>query len=90
MVLCGFATANDCGNRISNMKLNGSDIVMGTTYQVTMNNFLADGGDSFPAFTAGTNRVYAPLFDVDALAAYLPDTLPALAPPALNRITKLN
>ena len=25
-----------------------------------MNNFLADGGDGFPGFKAGTGRVYAP------------------------------
>ena len=77
-----------CGSRISNMKLNGVDIVAGTTYKVTANNFLADGGDSFPAFTVGRNRVFAPLFDVDALAAYLGAGAP-VAPGPQNRITKL-
>jgi 5'-nucleotidase len=80
-----------CGTRISNMKLNGVDIDLGATYQVTMNNFLADGGDSFPAFTFGTNRVYAPLFDVDALAAYLgAHTPPGVEPGPQDRITKTN
>jgi 5'-nucleotidase len=62
---------------------------MGTTYQVTLNNFLADGGDSFPAFTAGTNRVTAPDFDVDALAVYLGGPTSPIAPGPQNRITAL-
>jgi len=82
-----YTAANACGNRISNMKLNGSDIVGTTVYKVTMNNFLADGGDSFPAFTAGTNRVFAPGFDVDALAAYL--ATGPIAPGPMNRYTAL-
>jgi 5'-nucleotidase len=93
-VSAGFAYSYDstqaCGSRISNMMLNGVPIVPGTTYQVTLNNFIADGGDSFPAFTAGTNRVYAPDFDVDALADYLDaGTPPGVAPGPQNRITKL-
>ena len=63
-------------------------IVPGTTYKVTLNNFIADGGDSFPAFRAGTNRVYAPDFDVDALADYIGANSP-VAPGPMNRITKL-
>jgi len=79
-----------CGSRISNMRLNGTPIVAGTTYKVTLNNFIADGGDSFPAFRAGTNRVYAPDFDIDALADYLDaNTPPGVAPGPQNRITKL-
>ena len=63
---------------------------MTTTYKVTMNNFLADGGDSFPGFRAGTNRVNQPGFDVDALAQYLTAALPgAVAPGAQDRITKV-
>jgi 5'-nucleotidase len=78
-----------CGSRISNMMLNGTPIDLGTTYKVTENNFLADGGDSFPAFAAGTNRVFAPAFDVDALAAYLGGPASPVPPGPQNRITKL-
>ena len=79
-----------CGSRISNMRLNGNPIDGSTTYKVTLNNFIADGGDSFPAFTAGTNRVYAPDFDIDALADYLDaNSPPGVAPGPQNRITKL-
>jgi 5'-nucleotidase len=78
-----------CGSRISNMKLGVTDINPATTYKVTANNFLADGGDSFPAFAVGTNRVFAPDFDVDALAAYLGGPTAPIAPGPQNRITKL-
>jgi 5'-nucleotidase len=78
-----------CGSRITSMTLNGSPLVMGTTYKVTMNNFLADGGDSFPGFRAGTNRVNQPGFDVDALAQYLgAHTPPGVAPGPQDRILK--
>jgi 5'-nucleotidase len=90
-VSAGFTYSYDstlaCGSRISNMKLNGVPIDPVANYKVTMNNFLADGGDSFPAFTAGSNRVYAPNFDVDALAAYLGAHAP-VTPGPQNRITK--
>lgn len=89
-VSAGFTYSHDvtqaCGSRISNMMLNGVPIVGGTTYKVTLNNFLADGGDSFPAFKVGTNRVYAPDFDVDALAEYLGLYSP-VAPGPQNRIS---
>ena len=71
------------------MKLNGTDINPATTYKVTANNFLADGGDSFPGLHRGTNRVFAPLFDVDALAAYLGGPTSPIAPGPQNRITKI-
>ena len=54
---------------------------------MTTNDFLANGGDSFPGFTVGTNRVYAPGFDVDALAAYL--ATGPIAPGPQNRITRV-
>ena len=53
-----------------------------------MNNFLADGGDSFPGFRAGTNRVNQPGFDVDALAQYIGAQRRPVAPGPQDRITK--
>ena len=38
---------------------------------MTTNDFLANGGDGFTNLTAGTDRVTAPGFDVDALVAHL-------------------
>jgi 5'-nucleotidase len=84
-----YDTTNACGERITSMTLNDDPLEMGTTYRVTMNNFLADGGDSFPGFRAGTNRVNQPGFDVDALAQYLgAHTPPGVAPGPQDRILK--
>jgi 5'-nucleotidase len=82
-----YNTANACGSRITSMTLNGVELNPTTTYKVAMNNFLADGGDSFTGFRAGTNRVNQPGFDVDALTAYLGAHAP-VAPGPQNRITK--
>ncbi len=71
------------------MTLNGSPLVMATSYTIAMNNFLADGGDSFIDFRLGTNRVNQPGFDVDALTQYLGAHSP-VAPGPQNRITKLS
>jgi 5'-nucleotidase len=87
----GFTYSYDstlpCVDRVYDIMVNGVPIDPGATYQVTANNFLADGGDTFPAFTAGTNRVYAPAFDIDALADYLGANSP-VPPGPQNRITK--
>ena len=83
-----YDTAQACGSRITSITLNSNALVMGTTYRVTMNNFLADGGDTFPGMTAGTNRVNLAGFDIDALTAYLFAHAP-VAPGPQNRITKI-
>jgi 5'-nucleotidase len=54
---------------------------------VTVNSFLADGGDGFSVLTEGTNDVVGGA-DVDALAAYLGANRP-VAPPATDRISLL-
>ena len=67
------------------LTIGGTTVVAGGTYRITVNNFLATGGDGFTTLRAGTNAVNQPGFDVDALIAYL-DGEP-VAPPATNRIT---
>jgi 5'-nucleotidase len=69
------------------MALNGTPIDPAATYRVTMNDFLANGGDGFVGLKVGTDRATAPGFDVDALVAYL-GTGP-IAPGPQNRITKI-
>ncbi|MBV1849699.1 bifunctional metallophosphatase/5'-nucleotidase [Catellatospora tritici] len=90
-VSAGFTYSYDTtlplGSRVSNLALNGTPIDPAATYLVTTNDFLANGGDGFTALTAGTGRVTAPGFDVDALVAHL-GTGP-IAPGPANRITKL-
>ncbi len=74
------------GSRVSDMQLNGSALVDGQTYRVSLYNFLADGGDSFTAFTQGTNRLGAGE-DLEAFVTYLRDN-PQLTAPG-DRVTGL-
>ncbi len=53
---------------------------------MTVNSFLADGGDGFTVLRAGTNRLVGGL-DIDAFVAYLTAHNP-IAPPPANRITR--
>src|SRR3954468_352175 len=57
------------------------------SYRVVVNNFMADGGDNYTVFRSCT----APLggdVDLDAFARYLQAHSP-VAPPTLNRVTKV-
>jgi 2',3'-cyclic-nucleotide 2'-phosphodiesterase (5'-nucleotidase family) len=73
----------------SSVQINGAPLVKTQTYRVVSNNFLSDGGDGFPTFAAGTNKVVGGL-DIDAFADYLESYTAAhgpWAPPAAPRIT---
>jgi 5'-nucleotidase len=74
-----------CGSRISGIALNGTPVDPAATYKVTMNSFLATGGDGFTVFNQGTNPVGGDV-DIDAQIAYFGKHSP-VAPPPLNRIT---
>lgn len=65
--------------------LNGVVIDPAASYRVTVNSFLADGGDSFPILTQGTNRLGGAV-DTDAFEAYFAANSP-VAPGPQNRIT---
>jgi 5'-nucleotidase len=54
------------------------------TYRVTMNNFMADGGDGYTVFRSCTDALGGEI-DLDAFARYLGAHSP-VAPPPLNRI----
>ncbi len=58
------------GSRIVSMSLDAKAIDPAGKYRVTANNFVADGGDLFAAFTKGTDRLGGAV-DTDALEAYL-------------------
>jgi len=65
----------------------GQPLDLAAEYRVTVNSFLADGGDGFPVFVQGTNRLGGPV-DTDAFEAYLRSLDPdGLTPPATDRIT---
>jgi 5'-nucleotidase len=61
------------GSRVvpGSVKLNGVPLDDAKTYRVAANNFLAEGGDNFPEFAKGTNRVETHIRDLDALIDYL-------------------
>jgi len=67
--------------------INGVPVDGATSYRVTVNSFLADGGDTFTALIGGTNRLGGAV-DTDALEAYLAANPAGVAPGAQNRITR--
>ena len=103
--------AKACGARISNVTLtaganpaetlvDATGVVQNPTkpYKVTVNNFMADGGDGYSTLVKGTNRLGGAQ-DIDALTAYMaanfkapqpayaPNTNPADAgTPRINRV----
>ena len=68
------------------VQLNGTPIEKSASYRIVTNNFLSDGGDSFPAFVDGTAK-YVGGLDIDAFSAYLTASSP-YAPAPLDRITE--
>ena len=73
----------------------GAVVEPARAWRLTVNSYLASGGDGFSTLTTGTQRLGGPQ-DIDALAAYLATTLPPHAPydpaqPALGepRIVRL-
>lgn len=72
------------------IKLDGVTLGAATTYRVTVNSFLADGGDNFSVLVGGTDRLGGEV-DLDALVTYFgANTPPGVSPGAQNRITRLN
>lgn len=59
------------GSRVTAISLDGRPLEDGKTYRIVANNFLAEGGDSFPEFGKGTNRLETGLLDLDAFTDYL-------------------
>ena len=83
------ANPANAGNvvNIADIKLNGVPIDPNGGYRVTVNSFIADGGDQFPVFVQGTNRLGGAV-DTDALEAYFAAHSP-LTPDPVARITVL-
>ena len=65
----------------------GVPVDKAASYRVAMNNFMADGGDGYTVFRSCTNPLGGEV-DLDAFTRYL-GAHPNLAPPELNRITKV-
>lgn len=80
------------------IQIGGHPLNLAASYRITVNNFLADGGDKFYILTQGTGRLGGAQ-DIDALEAWFnnpaadsnPDVAGIqVAPGPQNRITRLN
>lgn len=73
-VSAGFRYTYDpaaaAGSRILSMTLDGQPIDPAAGYRVTVNSFLAAGGDAFSAFLEGANRLDTGQNDLEAMVDY--------------------
>jgi 5'-nucleotidase len=80
------AAAATCAGKIGRMWVDGVEVAPTDSFRVTMNNFLATGGDGFTVFNEGTNALGGAQ-DIDAFVAAFHAAEPAgIAVPTLNRI----
>lgn len=78
--------ATTCAGKIGDIWVNEILVAPGGSLRVTMNNFLATGGDGFTVFNQGTNALGGAQ-DIDAFVAYFAANEPAgIAVPPLDRI----
>lgn len=70
------------------IRLNGDMIDPAATYRITVNSFLADGGDNFTVLREGTDR-FSGAVDSEVFADYVGANSP-LTPGPQDRITRVN
>jgi 5'-nucleotidase len=85
-----LAGSTDCNtaNAIdpTSISIGGIALDLNASYRITVNSFMADGGDGFAVLRQGTNRLGGAV-DTDALEAWFAVHEPAgISPPALDRI----
>jgi 5'-nucleotidase len=79
-------SAATCAAKIGRMWVNGVEVQPTDSFRVTMNSFLAAGGDGFTIFNEGTDPLGGEV-DSDALVAYFGAAEPdGIAVPAQDRI----
>lgn len=80
--------ARPAGQRVVAAALNGTPIDRAANYRVTLNSFIASGGDGFATFKEGSDPTTGPV-DLDSMEAYLraSDVIPV---PAIGRVTLLS
>jgi len=78
------------GQRVvpGSMRLNGAPVEMAQVYRITVNSFMADGGDNFAILRSGANRQSSGV-DLDALSGYF-KAAGTLTPPPLGRVRRIN
>jgi 5'-nucleotidase len=77
------------GQRIESLRLDGREVRQDDDVRVTVNSYLAAGGDGFRVLLEGRDRIGGPL-DIDALTQFLRDRSAAtpLAPSSAQRIAR--
>jgi 5'-nucleotidase len=85
--------ATDCAtaNAIdpTTMAINGVPVDPAASYRITVNSFLATGGDGFTVLNSGTDRLGGAV-DLDALEDHFTANPAGVAPGPQNRITRIN
>lgn len=76
------------GERILDLTLNGQPVADAASYRVTMNSFLATGGDNFTVFSEG-GEPRGGSQDLEALERYIA-AAPRLDPPRPDRIRRID
>lgn len=66
-----YDATRPAGQRILQMWLDGTLIKPADSFTVTMNSFLATGGDNFTTFRSGTNKADSGRIDLNAMIDYL-------------------
>jgi 5'-nucleotidase len=66
-----YDEAAPAGQRIRSVTLDGAEVDPAAQYRVTVNSFLASGGDNFTTLADGTDRVELGRTDLEAFTAYL-------------------
>jgi 5'-nucleotidase len=82
-----WKASNPVGDRVSDIRLEGVPVEAAGKVRVTVNTFLASGGDRFKVFWEGTDRVESGS-DVVALTAFIAAHSPLSAPP-LDRVKRV-
>ena len=82
-----YTAANACSSRVTAMAIKCAAVNPAAAYRVTVNSFLADGGDAFRALVQGRQRLGGAV-DTDAFEAYLLAHPGGVAPGPQNRIVK--
>ena len=65
-----YDPAASAGNHITSMFIDGSPVDPAGSYRVTVNSFLASGGDNFSTFALGTNRQDTGKVDLQSMVDY--------------------
>jgi len=74
---------------VSSIQIGNQLIDLAAVYSVTVNSFIASGGDNFSVLTEGTNKVVGAV-DIDALVNYIGSLIQPFSASIEGRILKIN